>query len=102
MNPACRPAGLTVEDERQTVRHALRKGAELGRLDAAMVTVLLGLIPGDDRLRGENKNWEAHRAIRQALLDDRSISDRRLAQENEVARSTVKNIRDDLFGPVDD
>ena len=30
------------------------------------------------------------------------ISDRRMAQENEVARSTVKNIRDDLFGPVDD
>jgi hypothetical protein len=101
-DPAHRPADLTAEDERYIVRRALAKGAEAGSLDGAMVQVLLRLMPGDDRLRGENKNLAAHRAIRVALLGDPSLSNRHLARTHGVTRQTVARIRADLGLPAAD
>ena len=96
-DPAHRPADLTAEDERFIARRALAKGSELGRLDSSMVSVLLRLIPGDDRLRGETRDPSTRRAIRAAIEADPTISNSQLARVHKTARSTVAGIRADVL-----
>jgi hypothetical protein len=60
-----------------------------------MVGVLLRLISGDGRFRGENA-IDAQRAIRAELLANPQLPNRELARKYCVADGTVRAIRKDL------
>jgi hypothetical protein len=97
-SPATRPADLNDDEERLIVRCALRRGADLGRLDANMVGVLLRLIGGADRLKTENKDMLLRRGIRAEIQARPHITLGQLRlQFPDVARSTLQMIRDDVL-----
>jgi hypothetical protein len=96
-SPEHRPADLGDDEERYIACRALRREAELGRLDGAKVAVLQRLIGGADHLRSETDHPEAHQRVRAALRADPTQSDRSLSSRSGLARSTVALIRKSMM-----
>jgi hypothetical protein len=97
-DPNYRPADLQNDEELYVMRKALRKAAEMGKLDENLVAVLLRLLDGADRLRAENKL--NHAAVREHLRKYPAASLGRLAQKFGISRDTARRIKEQA--PYDD
>jgi hypothetical protein len=93
-DPAYRPADLHDDEERLIVRRALRRDAELGRLDASMVEVLIRLIGGKDRLKTELRGDLLMRAAARAHIQaNPGVSLGQLRRRFGFTRETARAIK---------